>query len=263
MDHEQQKDKLKQLLSVMKTLRSPQGCPWDREQTHKTLKPFLMEECGELLDAIEDDDAEGMQEELGDILMHVVLHSVMAEERGAFTFEDVAKSAVEKMIRRHPHVFGEANANTSQEVIGLWEQVKKEEKKKDRISVLDGIPRHCPALLQAEKMQKRAAKCGFDWDKAGQIIDKIEEELEELRVALKNNKAEEIDEETGDLLFAVVNLSRFIGRASAEELLANANSKFMKRFKHIEKKMKEADKKMTHENLALMEGFWNEAKKLS
>jgi len=252
------------LVEIMKRLRAPNGCPWDRKQTHKSIKPHLMEECGELLDAIEEDDDAGMMEELGDILMHVALHSAMAEERGAFTFDDVAKQSVDKMIRRHPHVFGDAKVNSAEEVVGLWEEIKRREHERDahpRISLMDGIPNHCPALLQAEKMQKRAAKVGFDWTNAKDTVLKIQEELDEVKDALKKADEAHIDEELGDLLFAIVNLARFRKRKSSEELLADANKKFAKRFRHVENCATKSGKKLEEHSIAELEAYWQDAKK--
>ncbi len=257
---------LQELVDVMRRLRGPDGCPWDRKQTHKTLKPHLMEECGEFLDSVEDSDDAGMMEELGDILMHVVLHSVMAEERGAFSFEDVAKVSVEKMRRRHPHVFGDAVVSSSEEVVGLWEEIKRREKEREgkspAKSALDGVPRHCPALLQAEKLQRKAAKLGFDWSDPSQIIDKVEEELEELKSAMKDADSGKADEELGDILFAVVNLARFRGRDSSEELLARTNAKFSRRFRHIERRVAEQGRRLEDCSLAEMDALWDEAKSL-
>jgi len=256
---------VQELVDVMRRLRGPDGCPWDKKQTHKTLKPHLMEECGEFLDSVEDSDDAGMMEELGDILMHVALHSVMAEERGAFSFEDVARVSVEKMKRRHPHVFGDAVVKDSEEVVGLWEEIKRREKEregKQAKSAMDGVPRHCPALLQAEKLQKKAAKFGFDWSEPAQIIDKIEEELEELKEALLDPDSKRADEELGDILFAIVNLARFRGRESSEELLSKANAKFARRFRHIERRVAEQGRKLEDCSLAEMDALWDEAKGL-
>ena len=254
-------EKVEKLEEIMKKLRSPEGCPWDREQTHKSLKKCLMEECGELMDAIDAEDDPEMCEELGDVLMNVVLHSVMAEERGAFTFGDVVDGISDKMIRRHPHVFGDESVRNSTEVLGLWERVKKEEKS-DRKSILDGIAYHCPALLQAEKIQKKVSKYGFDWSDESQIVDKIQEELDEVRSALASGDSAHVDEELGDLLFAVANLSRFRKRASAEELLASANRKFSTRFRYIEKSLQDRGKSLSESSLPEMESLWEEAKAL-
>ena len=226
------------LLSIMRRLRAPDGCPWDREQTHKSLKKSLMEECAELMDAIEAEDDCGMREEMGDLLMNIA----------------------EKMIRRHPHVFGSEHVDSSSEVVGLWEKVKKEEKK-DRNSVLDGIAYHCPALLQAEKIQKRVSKYGFDWSDRRRIVDKIQEELDEVKAALASGDEAHTDEELGDLLFATANLTRFRKRASAEELLARANRKFADRFRYIETHLAAQGKTLEESSLAEMDALWNEAKK--
>ncbi len=252
-------EKMEKLIGIMKKLRSPEGCPWDREQTHKSLKKCLMEECAELMDAIDEENEHEMCEELGDILMNVVLHSVMAEERGSFTFADVVDGISEKMIRRHPHVFGDESVRNSTEVLGLWDRVKKLEKS-DRKSVLDGIAYHCPALLQAEKLQKKVAKYGFDWSNERQIVDKIQEELDEVKAALASGDQSHIDEEIGDLLFATTNLSRFRRRSSAEELLAAANRKFATRFRYIEKRLAEQGKNLEESSLEEMDALWNEAK---
>lgn len=250
---------MRKLEEIMKKLRSPEGCPWDREQTHKSLKKCLMEECAELMDSIDAEDDHEMCEELGDVLMNVVLHSVMAEERGAFTFGDVVDGISEKMIRRHPHVFGEESVRNSTEVLGLWERVKKQEKA-DRKSILDGIAYHCPALLQAEKIQKRVSKYGFDWSCEAQIVEKIQEELDELKAALASGDSEHADEELGDLLFAVANLSRFRKRSSGEELLAAANRKFATRFRYIETALAKRGKTLSDSSLPEMEALWEEAK---
>ena len=193
--------------------------------------------------------------------MHVVLHSVIAEERNAFTFDDVVLGISEKMIRRHPHVFGNQKVNDSSDVITLWEEVKKKEHKDDRKSLMDGIPYHCPALLQAEKMQKKAAKVGFDWATQEQILEKIGEEFREVQEAISDGEEEHIDEELGDLLFAITNLVRFRKRNSSEDLLAAANRKFMKRFRYIEQTLIEQGKNIENATLEEMDSIWNEAKK--
>lgn len=244
---------IEQLDQVMKKLRSPEGCPWDREQTHKSLNECLLGEVAEYMDAAEDGDDHAMREELGDLLMQIVLNAAIAEERNAFTLKDVAADVTEKMIRRHPHVFGNAEVETAKDVVKLWEEVKKKEKK-ERTSVLDGIPRHV-ALLQAEKMQKKAAKLGFDWENQMDILGKIREELDELEAELKNGNEEKIDSECGDLLFAVVNLIRFRKR-HAEDVLAKTNAKFNRRFRFVEANMSG--------NAAIdeMEALWQQAKSM-
>ena len=252
-----------QLISVMQRLRSEKGCPWDREQTHSSLKKYLMEECAELMDAIDDKDTEGICEELGDLLMHIVFHSRIAEENKSFTFEDVARGITEKMIRRHPHVFGEGKAENSGEVVEMWEVIKKQEKKdgnRVRKSLMDGIPRHLPALFRAHEMQMKAAKVGFDWNNSHQIMEKIEEEMEELKKALANGDEKSVTEEIGDLIFSVVNLARFRKDKSAEEILACTIQKFERRFRYIEEKLASAGKSTGNSSPDEMDSLWNEAK---
>ena len=247
----------------MKKLRSETGCPWDREQTHSSLKKYLMEECAELMDAIDDKDPEGICEELGDLLMHIVFHSQIAEENKSFTFEDVIGGITEKMIRRHPHVFGDGKAENSNEVIEMWETIKKQEKKdgkKSRKSLMDGIPRHLPALFRAHEMQRKASKVGFDWNNSRQIVEKIEEEMDELKKALASGDEKSVNEEIGDLIFSVVNLARFRKEKSAEEILACAIQKFERRFRYIEDKLASAGKSTENSSPDEMECLWNEAK---
>lgn len=253
-----------EFIQVMKQLRAPNGCPWDRKQTHHSLMPFLMDECGELLDAIAAEDDANFREELGDVLMHIVLHANMAEERGAFTFEDVVKDITAKMISRHPHVFGEEKAASAEEVVGLWDRVKAKEKNHapdPNKSILDGVSNHCPALLQAEKVQKKAAKVGFDWTQQQEIMDKIAEECSELQEAMKSGDEEHIDEELGDLLFAAANLSRFRKRDSAELLLARATAKFKRRFAQVEKMVKAEGRSIEDCTPAELNEKWDQVKK--
>lgn len=253
--------KVSKLLEVMRALRSEKGCPWDKKQTHATLKPYLIEECAEFLDAVDENDRDNILEELGDILLHIVFHSQIAHENGNFTFEDVVEAVTNKLIRRHPHVFGEKFADTPDRVIELWQEVKKKEKPDKKKSELDGIPHHFPALFRAEEIQKRAAKFGFDWESSSQIIAKIEEELGELKEALKLSDKKKIEEEIGDLLFSIVNLARFLKGHSAEELLARTTAKFKKRFVYIEQKLAETGRTPAESNINEMDSLWNEAKK--
>ncbi|MFA7230200.1 MAG: nucleoside triphosphate pyrophosphohydrolase [Victivallaceae bacterium] len=250
------------LLKVMERLRSPDGCPWDREQTHQTLKLYLAEECAELMDAIDDEDPEAICEELGDILMNVVFNAVIAAENGQFHFRDVLASIIAKMIRRHPHVFAEENVKSSDEVLRIWEKVKKAENKPGRESVLDGIPRNLSALLSARTVQKRAARYGFDWTDQQQIMAKIEEELAELKAAIAGGNDTEVDEEIGDLLFSVVNLSRFRKRRTAEDLLSDTVRKFKYRFKYLERKLIEQGIGLEAASIEQMEYLWQEAKNI-
>lgn len=255
-----------ELLRVMKCLRAPDGCPWDRIQTHETLMPFIMEECAEFLDAVAASDDANMREELGDVLMQVVLHSVIAEERGKFTFADVVEDISHKMISRHPHVFGngEVKVEKADDVLKVWEKVKAKEKNHapdPTKSLLDGVPLHAPALLQAEKLQKKAAKVGFDWEKEEDVLAKVGEEYEELKEAFARGDEAHIDEEIGDLLFAVANLTRFRKRRSAEMLLAEASGKFKRRFQYMEKILAEKGRSWEEYSLPELDLFWEEAKK--
>jgi len=231
------KDPLDRLLEVMAILRSPEGCPWDREQTHATIRTQLVEETYEVLDAIdawgETGDASGLLEELGDLLLHVVFHARLAEERGDFAFRDAANAVVEKLIRRHPHVFGDGTAADSVEVLKNWDQIKKGEKP-ERTGVLDGVPRHLPALMRAQEVQKKAAKVGFDWPDAAGPREKIAEELREIAAALEAGEApERVADEAGDLLFSVVNYLRHL-KVDSESALAGATKKFENRFRAVE-----------------------------
>jgi tetrapyrrole methylase family protein/MazG family protein len=253
-----------QLISVMEKLRSDNGCPWDKEQTHSSLKKYLMEECAELMDAIDDEDSKGICEELGDLLMHIVFHSRIAEENKSFTFEDVVGGITKKMIRRHPHVFGDGKAENSKEVIEMWDVIKKQEKKdgnRERKSLMDGIPRHLPALFRAHEMQRKAAKVGFDWTHSSQIMEKIEEEMEELKKAIAIGDEKSVNEEIGDLIFSVVNLARFRKEKSAEEILACTIQKFERRFRYIEETLSSSGKSTENSSPSEMERLWDEAKK--
>ncbi len=258
----QKEDPVGDLVSVMRKLRSKDGCPWDREQTHKSLKKYLIEEGAELMDAIDDGDKDGICEELGDLLMHIVFHSQIAEEKGDFKFNDVAKRITKKMIRRHPHVFADTKAGTSEAVVKMWEDIKKGEVKiKKRNSLMDGVPRHLPSLIRAHEVQRKAAKVGFDWSNSQQIIEKIEEEVIELKNAIKSGNGKEINEEIGDILFSVVNLARYRNTESAEDILIGTIQKFERRFRYIEKRLAKLKKKPESSSLEEMEKLWGEAKK--
>lgn len=254
-----QTDWMQKLIDTIARLRSPEGCPWDMEQTHATLKEFLIEECAELLDSIDDNDDEGICEELGDLLMHIVFHSQIAKDEGRFDFDDVARTITEKMIRRHPHVFADEKADNPDEVLAIWKKIKKKEKG-DHYTRFERIPRHLPALMRAGEYQKKAAKTGFDWKRQEDILDKISEEVNEIKTAMQQGDENAVDEEIGDLLFAVVNLSRFRNRISAEELLAGAIKKFHQRFDYIEEQLKLQGRSPEKSNLEEMEKLWNQAK---
>ena len=243
----------------MSRLRSEQGCPWDREQTLQSLKPYLIEECYEVLDAIDDGDPHKHAEELGDLLLQIVFQSQIRAEQGEFTFDDVARAICEKLIRRHPHVFGDVQADTADQVVKNWEAIKRTEKEGELRSAVAGIPRHLPALQKAEQVQIRAARVGFDWDEAHQVVDKIEEEVREVKQAMIDGSSDKIREEIGDLLFAVVNLSRFLGY-NAEETLNETVRKFVRRFQAIENRVHQQGRSLTNCTLAEMDALWNEIK---
>ncbi len=250
---------LDELLEIMRRLRAPGGCPWDREQTLDTLKPFLIEECYELIDAIESGDPSRHEEELGDILLQVIFQTQLRTEAGQFDFDDVARRLAEKLIRRHPHVFAAASVADSADVLRNWEKIKAVEKKGERKSAVDGVPRHLPSLMKAHQVQTRAARVGFDWSAVHDVVAKIDEELAEVKAALKAGDREHVAEEIGDLLFSVVNLSRF-QKLQAEELLSATVAKFVRRFHAVEQRLQARSRRMQDCTLAEMDAEWNAVK---
>ncbi|MCM8537399.1 MAG: nucleoside triphosphate pyrophosphohydrolase [Lentisphaeraceae bacterium] len=253
------KDWVQELVGIMAKLRAPDGCPWDREQDHKSLKPYLIEEASEVLDAIDEEDMELLEEELGDVLMNVVFHAQLATEKDIFNFQDVAKNISEKMIRRHPHVFADSDASSSEDVERQWEEIKKQEKQ-ERTSILDGIPRSMPGLMRAHKIQKKVAKVGFDWPNEEGPLDKIDEETTELKEALESGDQAHIKEEFGDLLFSLVNLARHLG-FDANEALTESNDKFTNRFKKLEVHCKQESMNLDEMTLEEMDAVWDKVKK--
>ena len=247
-------------LNIMRLLRAPGGCPWDREQTHSSIRRNFLEETYEVLDALDRDDAHDMCEELGDVLMQVVFHAIMEEERGRFTMADVVDGVTKKMIFRHPHVFGGGmTADTSEQVLTNWEVLKREEKGQETYSdTLRSVARSLPALWRAEKVQKKAKKAGFDWPDASGAMDKLSEELEELKQAVTENS--NVAEELGDLLFAAVNVSRFI-KADPEETLTAATDKFISRFEKVERLAAQTGQDMAELPLEELDKLWEEAKR--
>jgi tetrapyrrole methylase family protein / MazG family protein len=245
---------VERLRNIVARLRSPDGCPWDREQTHRSLTPHLIEECYELIDAINADDYEGMKEELGDLLLQVALHSQIASEEGRFHMDDVATGIADKLVARHPHVFGEIRLPDSAAVLQQWEILKRAEKQ-ERRSVLDGVPNSLPALSRAQKVQTKAARIGFDWNDAEGALAKVREELGEIEAA----SAQRLEEEIGDLLFAVVNFARKKG-LDAEELLLRATGKFVFRFTAMERLAKDRGLDLAALGLPEMDRLWEEAK---
>ncbi len=248
---EKDKYSFEDLVKVMERLR--RECPWDREQTHESLKKYLIEEAYEVLDAIDSKDDEKLKEELGDLLLQPVFHAQIAKERGAFDINDVIDTLVRKLIERHPHVFGDANP---EEVLKNWERKKIEK----RESVLDGIPKHLPALMRSQKLQDRASRVGFDFTHISQVFDKIQEEIEELKESIEKEDRENIKHEIGDILTAVVELARFVG-VDAEEALQEANDRFIRRFRYIEERAKEMGKSLEEMTLEEMDKLWEEGKR--
>lgn len=256
-----------ELINVMARLRAPGGCPWDREQTYASLAQYLLEECYETFDAIQEADQTGethnLQEELGDVLLQVVFHSTIAKEKGDFTIDDVITDVTEKLILRHPHVFGERNLETAQDVLNNWDELKKEQQKasgkpkKLKDSILDDVPFTFPALLEGQKLTKRAAKVKFDWEHIEEIFDKLAEETAELKSAIKTD--DNIEEEIGDLLFVIINLARKLD-VDAETALKKTNRKFRKRFRFIEQNLQKNGQSFDTTTLAEMDALWNESK---
>jgi len=261
------REPMARLLAVMAWLRDRQhGCPWDVDQTFRTISPYTIEEAYEVADAIERDDMGALKEELGDLLLQVVYHAQMAHETGAFGFADVASAIADKMVDRHPHVFGDARVATAEAQTVSWEARKAAERAAKRADAepagtLDGVARALPALLRAEKIQKRAARVGFDWKQTGPVIDKIEEELGELRAELAASDVDQarLTDELGDVLFAVANLARHC-KIDPEAALRATNDKFERRFRHIERRLAEAGRKPADATLDEMEALWQEAK---
>jgi tetrapyrrole methylase family protein/MazG family protein len=254
------KDNLPDLIALMARLRGPDGCPWDRKQTTESLKPFLIEECYEVIDALDEGSPEKIREELGDLLFQIVFHARIAEEQGQFSLQDVISANLEKMIRRHPHVFGDARLSTDQEVLSNWEEIKKKEKGyEQRKSILEGVPRHLPSLLRAHSIQERAARVGFDWRRIDDALPKLDEEMAEFKESLKNEDAAGIEEELGDIFFMLVNISRFLG-VNPENALRKTISKFIQRFRFIEEYAADEGKSMGDMTLDEMEELWQKSK---
>ena len=252
---------LSRLLAIMETLRSEQGCPWDREQTLESLKSSLVEETYEVLDAIDSGDRASLKDELGDVLLQVVFQSQLCREEGAFDFYDVAETISEKLIRRHPHIFGDARADTAQDVIRNWEAIKKTERGDEKRSVLAGVPKSMPPMQRAFQIQRKAARVGFDWPDVRGVADKVAEELREVEEALAQNDTKALHDELGDLLFAVINLCRF-SDCDADDVLKAAVQKFVRRFQHVEQTVDASGRKMQDCPLEELDRYWNDAKRM-
>ncbi|NUM80751.1 nucleoside triphosphate pyrophosphohydrolase [bacterium] len=239
----------------MRELRSK--CPWDREQTHDSLRQYLLEEVYEVLETLDAKHYEELRKEMGDLLLQILFHSRIASEENVFTLLDVIQSLNDKLIRRHPHVFGDVEAHTADKVLQNWEQIKLKES--DRKSVLDGVPKVMPALVRAYRIQEKASRVGFDWGDISDVWPKVFEELRELQEAAKTMKREEIEDEMGDVLFSIVNISRFLS-VNPEDALRGTIEKFNRRFRYVEQKFSEQNRDMKKATLEEMDVFWNEAK---
>ncbi len=255
-----------ELIGVMARLRAPGGCPWDREQTYASLAQYLLEETYETFEAIQEADQTGdthnLREELGDILLQVVFHSTIAAEKKDFTIDEVIRGVTQKLVLRHPHVFGDEKLEKAEDVLNNWDKLKANERKasgkieKEKDSILDDVTAHFPALLEGLKLTKKAAKVGFDWENTDQIFDKLEEEIGELKAAIDKNETENIAEEIGDLLFVVVNLARKL-EVEPETALKRTNRKFRQRFAFIEAELKKREKSLEDSNLEELDQLWN------
>lgn len=250
-----------ELVHVMARLRAEDGCPWDREQTHASLKPYLLEEAYEALEAIDEGDDTELCKELGDVLLQVVFHAQIAREQERFSIDDVARAIVDKLVHRHPHVFGDVEVDGADQVVINWERIKREERRgEDREpSALDGVPKHLPALLRAQRIQGKAARVGFDWEQVAGPLDKVEEEFAELRRAVERGEGGEVEEEFGDLLFALVNAGRFL-KLAPEDALRRAVDKFERRFRQVEEVARQRGEDLEALSLEEMDRIWDQVK---
>ncbi|HKZ46088.1 MAG TPA: nucleoside triphosphate pyrophosphohydrolase [Thermodesulfobacteriota bacterium] len=254
------KEGLPKLVAIMQRLRGPKGCPWDKEQTMESLIPFIVEEAYEVIGAIDAKSPEMLKEELGDLLFQIIFMCQLAREKGDFDIEDVMALSAEKMIRRHPHVFGKTKAKTSKDVLKHWSRIKKQEKDgKKRKGYLSDIPEHLPALLKAHKVTEKAAEAGFDWSDIKEVFEKVEEEIAEFKAELKKGNIQRMEAEFGDLIFALVNVGRFI-EINPEEALRKTIARFITRFHYIEDKLIKKGKALNNASIEEMENFWKEAK---
>ena len=249
---------IRELVRVVGRLRGRNGCAWDRKQNHKSVIQHLIEECYELIAAINQKNSEKIKEELGDVLIQIVLHAQMQKERGNFDIYDVAGQASKKLVRRHPHVFSKGFANRTDKILHQWEKIKLSEKR-HRKSLLDGVPHAMPALVRARRLQERAARIGFDWKRAQDVFDKLEEELRELKAAVKHSSKTEIEEETGDLLFTIVNYCRKMN-IDAENALQKASLKFDRRFRKVEEHLKKRGELFNKNSMEYLESVWKKSK---
>lgn len=264
MKKENIKNEFIKLVEVMEKLRAKDGCPWDLKQTHFSLKPSLIEETYEVIEAIDENNMDKLKEELGDFLFQVIFHCQIASENKAFDIEDVLKNIRKKMVRRHPHVFENKKVNGVKDVLHNWEKIKKEEKddkKSEKKSILDGIPKSMPAIMRAQRIQDRAARVGFDWNHVEDIFAKLDEEFAEFKSAYKKKDSEGMEEELGDLFFVLVNIARFLEK-DPETVLSKTIGKFISRFTYIEEKIALEGKDFSNYSLEGLDKIWNEAKKV-
>jgi len=248
-----------ELVALMARLRGSNGCPWDRKQSLESLKPFIVEESYEVVDAIDRKDRPALAEELGDFLLQAVFVAEIAQEEGSFDIYDVITAIHDKLVRRHPHVFGDVEAKNAEQVLVNWEKLKNEERKAENKSVLAGVPQSLPALLKASRLTEKAARVGFDWRRAEDVFDKIDEEIGELRDAINGKNPQNIHDEIGDLLFSIANIARKLD-VSPEEALQSANRKYMRRFEVMERSVRSEGRNLDQLTLEQMDALWDEAK---
>jgi MazG family protein len=253
-------DDFRKLVEIMARLPGEGGCEWDRVQTHETLRQYLVEETHEVVDAIRRNDPALLCEELGDLLLQILFHARIAQENKEFDISDVISSISEKMVRRHPHVFGEARADSPEAVSLQWEHIKRTVENRSHPSLVGGIPREFPSLLRASKMSKKAARAGFDWERTEQVLEKVEEEIGELKEAMSGGDSGRIEHEFGDVLFALVNLARFLN-LNPEIAMMSANDRFERRFREMEKIASETGSSLENADMATLESLWQKAKK--
>jgi MazG family protein len=249
-----------ELVQLMTRLRAPGGCPWDREQTLESLKPFIIEEAYEVVDAIDRNDRAALAEEVGDLLLEAVFVAEITREEGTFDIYDSVTAIHDKLVRRHPHVFGDVEAKDAEQVVVNWEKLKRDERQAENKSVLSGVPAALPALLKASRLTEKAARVGFDWRRTEDVFDKLDEEIGELREAVAKGDAENIHDEIGDLLFTIANIARKLN-VNPEEALQSTNRKFMSRFESMETRVRERGKNLDQLELEEMDQLWDEAKR--
>ena len=248
------------LVKLMTRLRGPEGCPWDRKQTLADLKPYIIEEAYEVVDAIDRNDRDALLEEVGDLLLEAVFVAEIAREAGQFDVYESIGAIHDKLVRRHPHVFGETKADDAEEVLVNWEKLKNEERKAENKSLLSGVPQSMPALLKASRLTEKASRVGFDWRRTDDVFEKLDEEMAELREAVASDQKEHIEEEIGDLLFTIANIARKVG-VNPEEALQSTNRKFTRRFEAMERRVHDGGRNLDQLELEEMDTLWNDAKR--